>query len=246
VPHDGRVGVPRQPACPVAKVVPIALASPVAVEAPATVLARVAEPRPAVQLAEHLVVHPVIRLLGDTRAVVLCPALNDGVEDRNQGRLGRTPVLTYDLPHLAQVSLTSLFARLDQRFETRPTPVGAGTILSHPVLPDVEAEKVKAYVPLVLVKRVGYAGFAGLYAQPHLGQPGFGLLYGLHQGFQVFTRSRNHWRSGSSQPDSVSIRLPKPSRSRAERYYTAKVKGVTLAVSLPPGTAFSPHPGCPP
>jgi len=72
--------------------------------------------------------------------------------------------LAYDLPYFAQESLARLLTRLDQRFETRLTPVGAGAILSHPVLLDVEAEKVKAYVPLVLVERLGHAGFAGLYA----------------------------------------------------------------------------------
>jgi len=51
-----------------------------------------------------------------------------------------------------------------------------GVISSHPILPDVENQKVEPDLPIMLVERVDDASFAGFQAQSHFNQPFFGDL----------------------------------------------------------------------
>jgi len=135
--------VAGQRAHPVAEGVSRALALPVALETPAGRLAPVAILRPLVQFAVDLAIYAGEGALGDTRAIVQRPAADDGIEGRDEGGLGRAPVAADDGLDFIQVALNGLVARFDERLDARLSPEGAGVILAHPVLPDVEAEEVE-------------------------------------------------------------------------------------------------------
>ena len=159
---NGRVGVLDQPRCSITKVQTLAFTFPVALDAPSASFARMAEARPAIQLMEELSIHPVKRFLGDTGAIVLRPALNLGIEHIDEGRLRCAFVPADHLTHFLQMSLAGFVAWLDERLETRLSAASAGMVSSHPMLPDVETEEVKAHVSFVLVERMGLTGLAGL------------------------------------------------------------------------------------
>jgi len=56
---------------------------------------------------------------------------------------------------------------LDDGFEAWPIPEGTGVVFLHPILPDVETQKVKPNLPIALIERVDDAGLTGLQAQSY-------------------------------------------------------------------------------
>ena len=186
VPNDRRVFVAGQRARPVAEGVSRALALPVALEASTGGLVAVTILRPLVLFAVDLAIYAGEGAFGDTGAIVQRPAADDGVEGGDEGGLRRAPVAADDGLDFIQVALNGLVARFDERLDARLPPEGAGVVLPHPILPDVEAEEVEADVALVFIECMGHVGFGAAQAQPHLGQPGFGARLRFQQGRQVF------------------------------------------------------------
>jgi hypothetical protein len=101
--------------------------------------------RPTHQPLIHLPVQPVEGPFDHSGPVIVRPPPNDRIENRNQGRLRCDPVAVDDTIHLLRVPFDGYLRRPDERFEARFAPIGTGTILPYPVLPHVEAQKVKAW-----------------------------------------------------------------------------------------------------
>ena len=83
--------------------------------------------------------------------VVACPAANEGIEVFDECGLGAAPVLANDLLAPFEVAFLRFPAGFDDRSVTRDTPEGAGVVLSHPMLPDVETQEVKPNLSIVLI-----------------------------------------------------------------------------------------------
>jgi len=150
------------------------------------------------QLVIHQPVQLAEGLLGNTSPIVLRPASNLRIQNGDKSGLRCTPVLTNDLSYLCRVSLHCLIARCDEGFEARLSSIGAGTVLAHLVLTDVEAKKVETDFPFMLAQRVSDAGLGEFEVQAYSRQPGFGTsspflqrLQVLAQGDQVIRISDN-------------------------------------------------------
>jgi len=166
MPDDGGVHVADERVFSVTEVHTCSLPLPIATESPAWSLVCVVILSPSLQFVRHQVIHRAEGTFGDTRAVVLSPASDDGVERCNESSLWCPPMLAYHPPYLVLVSVDGFLTWLDDSFEARFASIGAGAVLGHPELPNIETQEVKAYVPLMFIKGAGDPGLAGFQAQP--------------------------------------------------------------------------------
>jgi hypothetical protein len=122
----------------------------------------------------------VVGFFGGTGFVVIGPAPNNGVEFANQPCLRATAVITDHLFELSQMAFLRFLTGSDQGLETGLTPVGSGFVSAHVILSDVEPQKIKPGLTLlVFVEGVNNAGFVGVELQSYLAQPRFRLCLDL-------------------------------------------------------------------
>ncbi|MBU0511966.1 MAG: trypsin-like peptidase domain-containing protein [Chloroflexi bacterium] len=100
---------------------------------PAERLLGVSELRPLLEFVYRVQVHPVKDNFRRARPVVACPAADDGIEFFDERGLRATPILTHDVFDLLRVALLRFSAGLDDSFEARLSPEGAGVVLAHTV-----------------------------------------------------------------------------------------------------------------
>ena len=85
-------------------------------------------------------------------------------------------MLANNLFDLFEVPFLRFQAGFDEGLEAGSIPERTGVISSHPILSDVETQKIEPDLPITLVERVDDAGLAGFQAQSHPNQPFFGDL----------------------------------------------------------------------
>ena len=136
--------------------------TPVAAVAPTWPFARMAKGRPTTEFVIELGTHPVKNLFGTAHSKVVGPASNDRIEFANQARLRTAPVFPDNLFQVGQMALLGLLTWFNDSLETGFGPVRPGFISAHPILSDVETQKVEAHVTLILIKGMGDLSFTGL------------------------------------------------------------------------------------
>jgi hypothetical protein len=114
--------------------------------------------------AVHLVEYP----FGDARPVVVGPTSDDGIERCDDSDLGRSTSPSNLIPYLVEMPLDALATWLDDCLEAGFASIRGDAMFSDVILLDVKAEKVKPYIPFVLIQSVGNASLAGLEVQPDL------------------------------------------------------------------------------
>jgi hypothetical protein len=118
-------------------------------------------------------IHPTEGGLTHPGAVIIGPTSDLGVELADQGRLGPCPTAANDPPKLCQMRFDVGLGGCDQRFEPEPLVTSgsfAGLVGSHPILTDVEAQKVHA--GLIAFQGVADVRFSHVQRQSDLCQPG--------------------------------------------------------------------------
>jgi hypothetical protein len=123
---------------------------------------------PAAQFVVELSRHLVEDGFGATSFVVIGPAPDDGVEFTDQTRLRATPIVADNLLQVSQMAVDGLLTGFNQGLETGLTPVGPGFVFTHLILPDVEAQKVKADLALVFIEGMADLTFGRVQLQSDL------------------------------------------------------------------------------
>ena len=141
--------------CAIAETDPPLVFTPVAAVAPTRPFARMAEGRPAPEFVIELGTHPVENLFGTARSKVVGPASDNGIELADQAGLRTAPVSPGNLFQLGQMALLGLLTRFDDGLETGFGPVRPSFISAYPILTDVEPQKVKAHLALILTIPLG-------------------------------------------------------------------------------------------
>ncbi|MBN2390170.1 MAG: hypothetical protein JXR84_05585 [Anaerolineae bacterium] len=145
--------------CPVGEADAFPFLAPVAVVAPAVASMGMPISGPALQLVKKNVVQAVKLSFGNRKLVVIAPALNDRVENADEGGLCRASMLANQVTQAVAVALDSSGRRFNERLEAGPIAESAGVIFPYRVLTDVKTEKVEAEVAIARCKGVADAGF---------------------------------------------------------------------------------------
>ena len=113
--------------------------------------------------------------------VIHRPSPDDGVEFRDEGRLGDRPLAPHPAADGLLVPLLRPAAGGDEGLEAEwpAEPVFPGVGASDAVLADLEPEEVEPHVPLEGGERVGQAGLGRLQLQAHPREPGADQAVGL-------------------------------------------------------------------
>lgn len=96
--------------------------------------------------------------------MVIGPSPVDSVELLYELFLGGVPVSFDHSPHVSSVAFDCLVAGMDDRFKTKRVTswIRPSVSFAHRKLADSPAQKIEPQVPLIVMERMGDAGFTGL------------------------------------------------------------------------------------